>query len=92
MGFLFDGSALSENEIGGSPTSRGCSSPHQIHEEAVQQHNDQNAERDEGGADECRCTFRPTLPFMSARPASSEGRFRLNLEPARRYKRSSAIC
>jgi hypothetical protein len=39
-GFLFDGSALSENEIGCSPTSRGRSSPQQIHEEAVRQHND----------------------------------------------------
>ena len=59
MGFLFDGSALGENEIGGSPTSRGCSSPRQIHEAAVRQHNDQNAERDEGVADGCRCTFGP---------------------------------
>jgi hypothetical protein len=49
-------SSFSQDEIGGSSTTGGRSSPRQIHEEAVRQH---NAERDEGGADECRCTFGP---------------------------------
>ena len=37
-------SSFSQGEIGGSPATGGRSSPQQIHEEAVRQHYDQNAE------------------------------------------------
>ena len=66
-------SSSSQDEIGGSPATGGRSSPQQIHEEAVRQHNNQNAGRDEGGADERRCTLGPRGRIADFHVATYDG-------------------